>query len=420
MRENGVRTKRAIEALRSGVPNRDAVRELGSSHTAIEATFLSRLGITTQGEPAGGLVVSGDFGSGKSHLLEYLQHVALENNHVASKVVISKETPLHDLGKVFRTAVHSARLPDRQGAALDEIADTLSARRDTPEYRAFSAWVHDPACGINDRFAAALYLYDQTRGDRALHDRIVRFWAGDKLNVSELRKELKAIGESATYTFPKVTEKQLALQRFLFASRLIRAAGYAGWVLLLDEIELIGRYSLLQRAQAYAEVARWIDAHEPAVIPGVATVLTVSQDFFSEVIEYRGDLDQAPNRLRVRGKPGDDDLARRAEIGMRQLSRESTLLLDPPDLTVLTQTYVRLRELHAVAYDWTPPELPVEQLDGSLPMRQYVRRWIYEWDLRRLHPGHRPEIEVGRVATDFREDEALTSAENDGVDREMH
>lgn len=285
MKDNGIRAKRAIEALRSGVPNRDAVRELGSSHAAIEAAFLNRLGLARQGGAAGGLVVSGDFGSGKSHVLEYLQHAALERNYVASKVVISKETPLHDVGKVFRTAVHSARLPDRKGAALDEIADALSTRRDTADYRAFSEWLHSPESGINDRFAASLYLYNETRGDLALLDRIVRFWAGDKLNVSELRRELKAVGEAATYAFPKITEKELALQRFLFASRLIRAAGYAGWVLLLDEIELIGRYSLLQRAQSYAEVTRWVDPHEPAAIPGIAAVLTVSQDFGSAVIE---------------------------------------------------------------------------------------------------------------------------------------
>lgn len=102
---------------------------------------------------------------------------------------------------------------------------------------------------------------------------------------------------------------------------------------------------------------------------------------------------------------------------MRQLRRESTLLLDPPDLNVLTQTYVRLRELHGAAYDWAPPELAVEQLDGSLPMRQYVRRWIYDWDLRRLYPGHRPEIEVDSVIADFREDKDLTSVEDDWGDR---
>ncbi|MGH7555636.1 MAG: BREX system ATP-binding domain-containing protein, partial [Longimicrobiales bacterium] len=295
MRENGLKAKRAVEALRSGVPNRDAVRELGSNHPDIEAAFLDRLAASQKSERAGGLVVTGDFGSGKSHLLEYLQHMALERNYIASKVVISKETPLHDLGKVFRTAVDVARVPDRKGAALAEIVDALSDRHATPAYRAFSDWVNDPASGINDRFAAALYLYEQTLRELELRDRIVRFWGGDTITVTELRRELREIGEGATYLFPRVTEKELALQRFLFAARLIRAAGYAGWVLLLDEIELVGRYSLLQRALSYGEVTRWVEPREPSGIPGVAAVLTVSQDFYSAVIDDKGDHDQAPN-----------------------------------------------------------------------------------------------------------------------------
>lgn len=418
MRENGLKAKRAIEALRSGVPNRDAVRELGSNHPAIESMARERIAAAGRGERAGGFVVSGDFGSGKSHLLEYLQHVALESNCVASKVVISKETPLYDLGKVFRTAVDVARVPHRAGGALTEIVEVLSDRHGTPAYREFTDWVNDPASGLNDRFAASLYLYDQTHGDLSLRDRIVRFWGGDSITVGELRRELRAIGEGATYAFPRVTEKELALQRFLFVARLIRAAGYAAWILLLDEIELIGRYSLLQRARSYAEVTRWVDAMEPAGIPGVAAVLTVSQDFDEAVIENYGDRDGAPNRLLARGQPGDDELAHRAEVGIDLLRRERTARLEPPDFAHLEATYTRIRGLHEAAYAWTPAPLVVEQLEGSRPMRQYVRRWIHEWDLRRLDPSYTPEIEVEDVEDTYGEDEDLSGGEDRG-DREV-
>ena len=52
------------------------------------------------------------------------------------------------------------------------------------------------------------------------------------------------------------------MQRFRFVPRLMAAAGYKGWIVLLDEVELIGRYSLLQRAKSYAEVARWVRGAE--------------------------------------------------------------------------------------------------------------------------------------------------------------
>jgi hypothetical protein len=85
---------RAIEALRAGVPNRDAVQALGlgSVQPDIEARFRQMLGEVQKGlspetDPgmspdmspavtADGMLVAGDFGAGKSHLLEYLQHVS--------------------------------------------------------------------------------------------------------------------------------------------------------------------------------------------------------------------------------------------------------------------------------------------------------------------------------------------------------
>jgi hypothetical protein len=40
-------------------------------------------------------------------------------------------------------------------------------------------------------------------------------------------------------------------------------------------------------------------------------------------------------------------------------------------------------------------------------MREYVRAWIYEWDLRRLDPGYVPQIEFERVELGYAEGEAL-------------
>ena len=123
---------RAIEALRAGVPNRDAVQALGigSAQPNIEARFRDMLSTVTSGATGAnavdGILVAGDFGAGKSHLLEYLQHVALENNFVCSKVVISKETPLYDTSKVYSSAIQSARVPDRAGTILSVLAVLLA------------------------------------------------------------------------------------------------------------------------------------------------------------------------------------------------------------------------------------------------------------------------------------------------------
>src|SRR5476651_675212 len=120
-----VSRRRTIEALRSGVPNRDAVSELGSAQHEIESRFDVLLGEIDGGRGNRGLLVAGNFGTGKSHLLEYLEHLALERQFVTSKVVISKETPLHDPAKVFGTAVSNAIVPGRRGSAIGEVVREL-------------------------------------------------------------------------------------------------------------------------------------------------------------------------------------------------------------------------------------------------------------------------------------------------------
>jgi len=127
--EEQVRNQRAIEALRNGVPNRDAVAVLGCNQPEIEDKFRRQLERTKHAIAGGskneGLLVAGDFGAGKSHLLEYLMHLALEQNFVCSKIVISKETPLFDPAKLYRAVAEAAIVPGKRGSAMTEIATAL-------------------------------------------------------------------------------------------------------------------------------------------------------------------------------------------------------------------------------------------------------------------------------------------------------
>jgi hypothetical protein len=405
-----VQRRRALEALRAGVPNRDAVMVLGSLQVGVENRFADLLAAVEQtgagGEApsAGGMLVGGGFGAGKSHVLEHLAHQALREGFVVSKVVISKETPLHDPAKVYRAAIDDAQVPGRPGSAIDEIAAAI--RTDSPAYASLYRWVHGDEAPVDSRFAATLFLFEYARGDAEFTDRVVRFWAGDPLPVADLRRRLKETGAAATYPLTSVKERDLSVQRFRFVSRLARAAGYRGWVLLLDEVELIGRYTLLQRAKSYGEVARWArgDRDDPGA--PLAAVLTTVDDFEAQVLVGKNDAELIPKRLRMRGTTEDDLAAARAETGMRIIEREQ-VQLQPPGQEELDRTYARLKQIHAEAFGWDPPDVAgIERLPSNR-MRQYVRAWINEWDLRHLDPGYVPQIEAGGLAVDFTEDAHL-------------
>lgn len=397
----GVARRRAIEALRAGVPSRDAVAALGSGQSAIEDKF-AELRERAAGATPGGLLIGGGFGSGKSHLLEHLGRLALDDGYAVSRVVISKETPLYDPVKVFRAAADSAVAPGASGPAIAEAAAELDV--EARGYAELLRWASSPASGLDERFPATLALFARIReSDAEYAETIVRFWAGDPISTPELRRRIKDFGEAPRFT--TVPARELGVQRLRFAARLLAAAGSAGWVILFDEVELIGRYSMQQRAKSYAEVARWMRGDHGAQGLPIAAVLAMTDDFEAAVITGKNDREVIPARLRAKDTAESADLAGQAERGMRIIDREMLLLVQP-DAAELDQAYARLKELHGAAFGWQPPDVPGLERLGATRMRQYVRAWINEWDLVRLDPHYQPDTETIEIASDYREDDA--------------
>jgi hypothetical protein len=408
--------QRALEALRNGVPNRDAVCVLGCNQPHVEARFKKQLAeVATKMQAASqpkGMLIQGGFGTGKSHLLEYLQHHAVATNFVCSRVVISKETPLYDPAKVFLAAIDTAVASGIQGQAMQEIA--LRLHPNEGSYAEFYQWANRADGRVSNLFPATLLLHERLNNDPELLEEVTAFWAGQKLSIQKIKQGLKQAGAANVFKINPVPVRELALQRFLFAARLIVAAGFAGWVLLIDEVELVGRYSLMQRAKAYAELARWLGAIPHDQYPGLTAVAAITDDYAPYVLEERGDRTLVPSRLQEKGTDDAVALLKPAQIGIREI-REEAVHLDPPNRQTLVATYKRLKDIHGKAYDWEPTDISgAESAPGPRPMRTYVRRWINEWDLLRLYPAEVPDTEEGTVSISYAEDAELES--NEGED----
>jgi hypothetical protein len=431
--------RRAVEALRSGVPNADAVMALGSGQGDIEDRFnglledvaephAGRVGSNSSNSSnssngrdgsnghggRGGrasMLLGAGFGEGKSHVLTHLGQLARTAGFVVSTVVISKETPLYDPAKVLRAAVESAVAPDGARDVVAEAAAFLDP--DSAGYAELLRWLRGPGRDLNERFEATLLLHQRLGSDGAepeFLDTIVRFWSGDPMPMPDLRRQLKAVGEAKTFSFSPVRVKDLARQRLRFLPWLLRAGGRAGWVVLFDEVELIGRYSVLQRGRSYAELARWLDGEAGDAGERLVVVAAITDDFETAVLSGKNDRDALPVRLRDKQTTEYAEMAALAEAGMAHIERD-LLSLVPPDQAELDRAYRTLRALHGGAYGWEPPDVPgLEQL-GATRMRQYVRAWINEWDLVRLDPGYRPVTEVVDLPGDYGELEELNADE---------
>ena len=162
-------------------------------------------------------------------------------------MAISKETPLYDLGKVFKSAVENGRMPGHSGRLIEELGQTLDPN--SQAYATLFEWANKTAHNglLSQIFPASLIVYERSR-DLELNGEIEAFWAGERIRISRVKDGLRQIGQLQNYSCRAPKAAELPPQRLRFATELIKGAGYKGWVLLLDEIELIGSYTLLQRA----------------------------------------------------------------------------------------------------------------------------------------------------------------------------
>lgn len=382
--------RRAIEALRNGVPNSDAVRQLGCNQQAIEDRFRETLGDAKDGRSADGMLVAGDFGVGKSHLLAHLEHIALDEGFVCSGVAVSKETPFYDLNKVLKAAVDNAAVPGRTGRLVEELE--LADKQNTDKFADFVASVARSTFkgDLHGVFEASLMAYIRSK-DPELKSWVEGFWSGDRIRVALIKAGLREIGERKYIGVRTPKAADLPPQRLRFLVEMIKGAGYAGWVILLDELELVASYSVLQRGRSYAELSRWLDISKH---PGLVTVGTVTPDFHTTVISGHGknDGENVPPRLQAR--PRFESIAGDAIKGMDALASRCMQLQSPAEEEVRAAIET-LRKLYSEAYGWEAPEHHpvVGSVSAQNRMRYKVRSAINEWDLKRLFPDSRPEIE---------------------------
>jgi hypothetical protein len=395
----------AIEALRAGVPNRAAIRQMGTEQTGIEHAFESALAAAWPDagpSRAAGIGMAGGFGAGKSHLLGYLAEVARQQGFVVSRVVVSKETPLSQAALVLAAALRDAALPNRPD---DPVAACIAVLRERPEaLDALETEVRDPASGLAPIFAACLFLVRRGSTTPDTLRRIARLWSGAKVSAPAIRKALAAAGAARMFALRPVAVAEATEQLIRFMPLLFRAAGYAGWCILLDEVELIGRYTPLQRALSYAWLGAFLGLNGKRRFPGVVTAYAITDDFVAAVISARQDAEKLPNRLALKGRGPDAELALSAIRHIERTVLQHRLL--PPTLDDLSACHDKVLRLYRTAYDWPAPPLPPPERTSSRTMRQYIKGWVTQWDMLRLDRGDVVLLD-DTIASNYTEDETL-------------
>lgn len=381
--------ERIIESLRSGVPFPSLAERLPIGRSRLLSLVRERLG----DERPAPLIVRAHYGDGKTHFLQAIAGQAQDSQWVVSRVSISREAPLSNLDKLYSVVAQGTRVPGSRQVGIQPILEHLRGR--TAEVLAQLQQAHIPE---RLQLSVEAYLQDELQ----YRDELLADLSGDMMAVSRLRQILKELfGQSRR--FDRYTLSRDPIWTFRLLAQLIQLAGYQGWVLLIDELELIGKVGLGARAHAYANLI--------ALTPGgggperTLVVGALASNYYTDVIEEKQDTFRIIEWLTKRGRTEE---AQSARAGLALL--EAAEALPPLSSREMRVLFESIREAHGVAYQWAPPDL--DRLEAYVrthvpgndsKVRTCVRtavQWLDLW----FQYGRDPEVVVWQIGeTDLTE-----------------
>ncbi|MBE3584406.1 MAG: DUF2791 family P-loop domain-containing protein [Limnochordaceae bacterium] len=402
--------QRIIENLRSGVPSPSVALSFPMGREDILNRIQAKLnGLgKEEGEPeressataSGGQLFQANYGDGKTHLLHAIWNLARTQNCVVSLVSLSKEAQLDKPDRLYARIAANTFLPDGSQPGLERLLEWFRPGR--PQTEDLLAWAERY---LHPKVAAVVRnrIEGPNTGEQEVY-KLDQDLHGILLTMQDLKAIHRLNFGSALRVSPSFKVKRDMPDYFRLVSRMIRSAGYQGWVILLDEVELIGRLGRGSRAASYAMLA-WLlgeAASAPGAGPGAGaltatyTVGVVASNFFSEVLDGRGDAEQASAWLQDRQRPVEAELAEKAIA--RLLAAEAL-----PSLTrsQLLKVMDQILAAHEGAYNWqagvTPEELLQRVLETApeedVKLRTRIRTAIQWLDLK-MQYGAAPRLAV--------------------------
>lgn len=284
------RRREIIDALRRGTVPQRGLDAFAVGTERYAAAFDDELAAVATGG-AGFKAIRGEYGSGKSFTIRWVAERARQQGFATAEVQISEgETPLHHLETVYRRLCERLGTADTPTGALRTVVnswffalhdDVLSAGSVDPNdgsaVAAATAELAEKRLGPLAAQAPALaavlrgYRHALAEGDAARAEGLLA-WLGGQPHVAASVKRSAGIRGDLDH------DGALAFLAGLLT--ILRGAGYAGLVLVLDEVETLQRVRSDARDRALNALRQLIDEVDQGRFPGLYLVITGTPAFF--------------------------------------------------------------------------------------------------------------------------------------------
>lgn len=368
-----------VESLRAGIPTRASTRKLPELRASLTKLIKQDLEHLAQGNTPKGRLIWGAYGQGKTHTLTTVEHVALDLGFAVSRVSLSREVSCHQLFNFYGRVASAIRTPQSQVLGVQLRLDQKVAG-DLPNSRIQNPnrYIHPlPAFVLEDYFYATGEEQDLLYGDLM----------GTRIGTPDLRRiHRNCRGEPMPKLDTTFVLKKHVSAYFGVMADILTWCGYQGWVILIDEVELIGRLGKAGRLDAYRNL-NWLLNWSKTMPYPIYTLGVVASSLRNDVwfssgstTNAKSDHSQIPE-LAVQ-KFGQDSEAEMNNFFDTAIGKQcpTTKPLSQSELSNLLESLV---EIHRIAYDWEA-QLDIYNLIrhiGDQPVRTHIRAALEALDI---------------------------------------
>lgn len=351
-----IEARHIIEALRSGVPSRAVGQYFSEARPKIMREISDRLDAVCDQGKSSGMIICGKYGEGKTHLLNTVFNLAHSNQMVVSYLSLSKETPMDKLYLIYQKIIRNTYLPMRQQPGFMHELEKISANSPIASEMLVYAAKHLQTDKLYYLFRS--YLGTEDSDEKFLLQADLE---GDFVANAALKKIYRRIFSQPVKYNVNFTKTKHCSDYFSFMSHLFTLMGYHGWVILIDETELMGRLGKKARLNAYRNMARFL---LPELCPeNTFSIFALSASYTEDVIEAKHEYENLEAVY-----PDEPEPARTV----------LDLLVKAPQLVPLTKEEInnilyKIQDFHGRAYEWTP-NLSLASLAESTQSGGYLLR----------------------------------------------
>ena len=332
--------RHVIEALRSGIPSRAVGEYFSEARPAMLKKVSDRMQTVKETGTSGGMIFTGRYGEGKTHLLNTIFNRAFAENMAVSMVSLGKETPIDKPWVLYQKLMANTWLPGASQPGFREKLEELSAGSSiTGELLAYTAKELQ-----TDKLYYLLKAFLGTQEEEERYA-FVADLEGDFVTAPLIKRSFRRIYGTPAKFSQNFSKTRHIMDYYCFISHFLRAIGCSGWVILFDELELIGRFGKKTRLKSYLSMQDFL--HPEGGLESTFSLFALSSSYAEDVIDRKHEFEN------VEAEYADEPVL------LKKAKASLEAMISAPELAPLSKAEVSgvllgIRDFHAKAYDWNP------------------------------------------------------------------